>query len=114
MAEALVGVVRGATHDAHHFVALGEQQLGEIRAVLPGDAGDQRRPAGLPDPAGRVRFGRPALPGGATKRGTHLFREPGPWREWARSVARAPPRDIPPATRPTRRTPAAPPTRTPA
>src|SRR3712207_3129503 len=28
-------------HDAVHLVALGEQKLGQIRAVLPGDAGDQ-------------------------------------------------------------------------
>src|SRR5439155_14428454 len=63
MADALVGVVGGAPYDAHHLVALGEQQLREVRAVLPGDADDQSGPAGLPDPAGGFRFGRPALTG---------------------------------------------------
>src|SRR5436309_9647184 len=89
MADALVGVVGGAPYDAHHLVALGEQQLREVRAVLPGDAGDQSGPAGLPDPAGGFRFGRPALTGGATMLGAHLFSGTGPWREYVRSVARA-------------------------
>ena len=31
-----------ASHQAPHLVALGEQQLGEVRAVLPGDPGDER------------------------------------------------------------------------
>ena len=30
-----------AAHDAVHVVALGEQQLSEIRSVLPGHAGDE-------------------------------------------------------------------------
>ena len=39
-----LGVEAGrAAHDAVHVVALLEQQLGEVRAVLPGDAGDQGR-----------------------------------------------------------------------
>ncbi len=33
---------RGAALDAVHRVTLGQQQLGEVGAVLPGDAGDQR------------------------------------------------------------------------
>ncbi len=33
---------RRAALDAVHLVALGEQQLGKVRAVLPGDAGDER------------------------------------------------------------------------
>jgi hypothetical protein len=32
----------GAAHHAHHAVAFGEQELGQVRAVLPGNAGDQR------------------------------------------------------------------------
>ena len=32
---------RGAALDAVHDIAFAEQQLGQIGAVLPGDAGDQ-------------------------------------------------------------------------
>ena len=32
---------RGAANDAVHLVALGEQQLGEVRTILASDAGDQ-------------------------------------------------------------------------
>ena len=32
----------GAAHHAHHAVTFGEQELGQVRAVLPGNAGDQR------------------------------------------------------------------------
>ena len=32
---------RGAALDAMHFVALGQQELSEVRAVLAGDAGNQ-------------------------------------------------------------------------
>ena len=34
--------VDDAADEAVHLVALLEQQLGQVRAVLPGDAGDQR------------------------------------------------------------------------
>src|SRR5262249_50599455 len=40
--DALGGERRSAAHDAVHGVALREQQLGEIRTVLAGHAGDQR------------------------------------------------------------------------
>src|SRR5256886_8039378 len=86
VADALVGVVRRATHDSDDLVTLGEQQFGEIRAVLAGDAGDQRRSAGLPGRAGRSSFGCPGLTGGATMFGAHLFRETGPWREDRKST----------------------------
>ena len=33
---------RGPALDAVHFVALAEQKLGKVGAVLAGDAGDQR------------------------------------------------------------------------
>jgi hypothetical protein len=36
-----LGVEQGAAPlDAVHLVSLGQEKLGEIRAVLPGDAGD--------------------------------------------------------------------------
>ena len=38
----LVAVVAGPAHHADHLVALGQQQLGEVGAVLAGDAGDER------------------------------------------------------------------------
>ena len=38
----LVAVVAGAAHHADHLVALGEQQLREVGAVLAGDPGDER------------------------------------------------------------------------
>ena len=38
---------RGAADDAVDLVALLEQQLGEVRAVLPRDAGDQGAPGAL-------------------------------------------------------------------
>jgi hypothetical protein len=33
---------RAAPDDAHHLVALLEQELGQVRAVLARDAGDER------------------------------------------------------------------------
>ena len=36
------GVVELRRTDADDPIALGEQELGEVRAVLAGDAGDQR------------------------------------------------------------------------
>ena len=61
---------RGATLDAVHRVALAEQQLGQIGAVLTGDAGDQRplhafMPEPTPStmlPAGHVRTCRIFIP----------------------------------------------------
>ena len=32
---------RRAAHEAVHRVALGQQQFGQVRAVLPGDSGDE-------------------------------------------------------------------------
>src|SRR3989449_10776127 len=48
VSDALVGIVRGTAHHAHDLVALRQQQLGEIRAVLSRDPGDQRGASGLP------------------------------------------------------------------
>src|SRR5205814_2981611 len=110
VADALVRVVRSAAHDADDLVPLGEQQFGEIGAVLAGDAGDQGGPAGLLGRAGRLRFWRPALLGGATMLGAHLLCETDPWRACARSVARAPLRGTALATRTTRPTAAGTPT----
>ena len=39
--EAAAGHRAGSAHDPVHLVALGEQQLGQIRAVLAGDPRDQ-------------------------------------------------------------------------
>ena len=32
----------GATHRAHDLVAFVQQELGEVRPILPGDSGDDR------------------------------------------------------------------------
>jgi len=40
--DALRVEARGAALDAVHLVALGEQELGEVGAILAGDAGDER------------------------------------------------------------------------
>ena len=61
MANALVRIVRRAAHHPDHLVALRQQQLGEVGAVLPGDAGDDGRlptptRAGLMRPCVQFRF----------------------------------------------------------
>ena len=48
MLDPLVAVMAGATHHADHLVALGEEELREVGAILPGDAGDQRLRHGGP------------------------------------------------------------------
>src|SRR5256885_7669412 len=93
----LVRVVRRAAHDAHDFVALGEQQLGQVRAVLSGDPGDERGAAGLPRPGERFSF-RPLFLSAHSSVGRI------PWLECATSVARAPWWGTTSATRTIRRT----------
>jgi len=39
--DALIAVMTGPTDNSNYFVPLAEQKLGQIRPVLPGDAGDQ-------------------------------------------------------------------------
>ena len=59
MADTLVRIVRRAAHHPDHLVALRQQQLGEVGAVLPGDAGDDGRltgRVGLPLPRVLFRF----------------------------------------------------------
>ena len=46
----LVLKVEDAPDDAVHLVSLGEQQLGQVGAVLAGDAGDQRASVVIPFP----------------------------------------------------------------
>src|SRR5579871_1666224 len=42
MSDTLEALRTGAAHHSHHTIALLQQQLGQVRAVLSGDAGDQR------------------------------------------------------------------------
>src|SRR6266511_3421234 len=95
VSDPLIGVVRGAPHHADHLVPLVEQQLGEIGAVLPRDAGDDGSLAGLSSLCGLFRF-RPLC--GALR--THCRIEL--WLECVRFVAKVPSRDITSATRTTR------------
>src|SRR5204862_2503148 len=83
----VVGVVRRAADHAHHLVALGEQQLRQVRAVLSRDAGDQRRAPGLPRLGSRFRFVRPALTGGGMPLGAHLFSRENTWSECVKYVS---------------------------
>src|SRR5262245_49119730 len=96
MADALVRVVRRAAHHADHLVALGEQQLGQVGAVLARHPRNERGPAGLPGSRARFRF-RPLC--GVLR--THCRRIE-LWLECARFVAKVPSRDITSATRTTR------------
>ena len=62
----LDAAMRGATDDAMHRVALFQQKLGEISAVLPGDARDQRFPRHIEPLSASpraIRPGGPATPG---------------------------------------------------
>src|SRR2546430_17249367 len=52
VADSLVGIVGGAAHDADHLVALVEQQLRQVGAVLSGNAGYERGAAGVVPPPG--------------------------------------------------------------
>src|SRR5690349_7442848 len=81
--DALVGIVRRAAHDADDLVRLPQEELRQVRAVLPGDSGDERRASGLPRPFGRFSF-RPLF------RSAHFLSRTGPWLESATSVAKAP------------------------
>ena len=99
----LVGVVGGAAHHADDVVALGQEELGEVGAVLPGDARDQRGAAGLPRSGGRIRFPPlffPVLAAGVACCGTHFSDQP--WLVCVNCVARDPSRETTSATRITR------------
>jgi hypothetical protein len=37
-----ITVMAGAAHDAYDLIPLGEQELSQIGAILPGDASDER------------------------------------------------------------------------
>jgi hypothetical protein len=48
MLDPLIAVVAGAANHAHDLVALRQKELGEVGAILSGDAGDQRSRHGEP------------------------------------------------------------------
>jgi SAM-dependent methyltransferase len=59
LAEPRAGDGRRGPHHAVDAVALGQQQLSEVAAVLPGDAGDERRLLHAAPPVSRRRRGAP-------------------------------------------------------
>ena len=78
--DALVRLGGRAAHHSPHVVALCQEQLGQVRAVLPGDAGDQR--------AGHVVLSPPP---GSPARATRRACRPASCRSGSRASSPCPP-----------------------